>query len=180
MAEQNVQIAVGNIVVSRSFDISGEGIPETPGFKVRIAFTNQTDLLDAAARSVVIAVQARLRAEYRKNKTFSYRPGVEFTVNSKGASSLTKEEKEQQALNVILNNSELLAKLEAALAARRGTVPLSVQPDSTTKIPDELEVRVGMWLKKTTRQLHEACEENGIETADLSREEMAEELAMIE
>jgi hypothetical protein len=156
-------------------------------YSAKIMYETQEEILDCANRFVVWNLQRLAReGKLPKDRT--------FTCNWKGEPVLTEEEKVRQLIAGLTPERAML--IQRILSEKLGgSVPqemVAVEGVGTEKEvekeveeeeeaePDDLDMRIAKYIKWDLKKLRAKCEEYDIDHEEMTREEMAEEIAMNE
>jgi hypothetical protein len=155
-------------------------------YSAKIMYNTQEEILDCADRFVVWNLQRIAReGKLPKDRT--------FTCNWKGEPVLTEEEKVRQLIAGLTPERAMLIQrilseklggnapqemiVEETVAVEKEVEPMKQEEEEGL---NDLDVRIAKYSKWDLKKLRVKCEEYDINHEDMTREEMAEEIAMNE
>ena len=186
MAKKQEVTLVDALTADVVFSVSAPktGVPETNGFIVRVKFAGENEKMLAALKTVVIRVQNGLRTYYEKHKRFPFEPGKRTAVDAGGEFYMPAPmPSKERLLAATLAEKIMIAETYGLTVPDEWRNPPSDEDDGQSDEDDEtgLKYDEDELRKLSIARLRVLAQNEELEGYDdLTKDELVEELAMVE
>ena len=187
MAKKQEVTLVDALTADVVFSVSAPktGVPETNGFIVRVKFAGENEKMLAALKTVVIRVQNGLRTYYEKHKRFPFEPGKRTAVDANGEFYMPAPmPSKERLLAATLAEKIMIAETYGLAVPDEWRNPPSDKDDEQSDDDDDetgLKYEEDELNKLSIAKLRVLAQNEELEGYDdLTKDELVEELALIE